>query len=125
MAGVDLDELVSGLKEEHKRQLKENNNNQLRKDQEEELEGIQKLRDKILEGDQDEESRKLRLEIYSHCCRNSFGFLHPVIGLSDMSLEWYKVIRDKVPQMSHLDEFLKRERTDRNIGKILPSNFFS
>jgi len=73
----------------------------------------------------DEESRKLRSEIVLHCSKNSFGFLHPVIGMSDISLEWYKIIRHIVPQMKHLDEFLKRERRERNIGRILPSNCFS
>ena len=130
MSEVDLDELEKTLKEEHQRQndndqLEYNLKRQLQQDQEEELESIQILRDKIQEVEQDEESRELQSEIYSHCCKNSFGFLHPVIGMSDTSLEWYKVIKDMVPQMKHLDEFLKRERTEKNIGKILPSNFCS
>jgi hypothetical protein len=107
---------------EHQRQLESNDSDELRQDQEEELEGTRTLQNKI-EENQDEETRQLRSEIFSHCCKNSFGFLHSVIGVSDTSLEWYKIIQHIVPRMNTLDEFLKKERTENNVGKILPSNF--
>ncbi len=125
---VDFEDLEKNLKADHERQLsklRQEAKNQaatLSKDQELEQEDIRRLREKITE-DNNKETKALRLEIYKHCCENSFGFLHPVIGLSDISLEWYKVIQNMVHKMKHLDEFLKRERTERNIGRILPSNF--
>ncbi len=30
----------------------------------------------------EEESRKIRSEIVLHCSKNSFGFLHPVVGMT-------------------------------------------
>ena len=92
----------------------------LRDDQELIHKSVQNLWNKI-EEDQQQEARELLLEIYSYCCMHPFGLLDPVIGLSNTSLEWYKIFRNKVTEMNSLNEFLGKEREEINIGKILPS----
>ena len=122
-----LDALETELRKEHQQQLAAVENmieiEELKKEQEMELLSARSLREKI-EGDLNQDTRELRFEIYTHCCKNSFGFLHPMLGFTDTCLEWYKIIRHMVPRMKYLDEFLKIQRTKTNIGKILPSKFY-
>lgn len=95
----------------------------LRNDQTLIFESLLSLRKKI-EDDQNQETKELCLEIYSYCCMSPFGLLDPVIGLSNTSLEWYKIIQNKMSEMKCLNEFLSNEREEIHIGDILPSNQF-
>ena len=123
--------------EARKIQLNDNNSNKLeiyrkfwkdeetlQDDQELLLKSVQNLRKKI-EIDQNEETKELCLEIYSYCCMHPFGLLDPVIGLSDTSLQWYKIFQNKVSEMNSLNQFLGTEREQANIGNILPSKIFN
>jgi len=85
-----------------------------------ELRDIRTLKEIILQ-ENNEESRKLKMEVFTRCCENPLGLWYPTLGFTDFVLQWFKILEKK--DVQHLNAFLQRERTETNIGRILPSKF--